>query len=170
MAKKKEGRNWMLLFVLGGLTILVYSISLMYKSISSYTWPSCIGKIITSEVHQKKDIKGGRMEKVYTAHVVYEYKINDLLYTNDRIFWAEYSSEIKSIMQNIVDRYPVGKEVFVYYDPNKPQNAILERNINWVTIASLFIGLIFIIVGIIGFKYWDLLNKTQEFVKREDIS
>ncbi|HOV91443.1 MAG TPA: DUF3592 domain-containing protein [Syntrophorhabdaceae bacterium] len=170
MTKRAKGRNWMLLFVLGGLVVLVYGISLIYEAISSYTWPVCKGKIITSEVSLRKNIKGGSIDKTYTAHVIYEYNVNDILFTNDRIFWGQYNSGIKSLMQNIVDKYPVGKEVSVYYDPRKPKNAVLERNINWATIAIPFFGLIFITIGFIGFKYWDLLNKTQESVKREDLS
>ncbi len=95
--------------------------------------------------------------------------MNGVRYTNDRIFFGEFGSGIKSFIKRITDKYPVGKEVFVYYNPKNPPDAVLEKGVKAIILIPVITGIIFLLVGIAGFKYRDLLNQNWQVEKRENL-
>lgn len=172
MEKKKDNkRNWMFLFIAAGIAVVIYGGWQLSRGISSYTWPSCEGKIITSKVtmsssHRLRDNKGIS----YYPDVDYEYVVDGKKYIGEKIFYGQYGSGMRDKIQKIADKYPAGKMVTVYYNPKNPGEAVLERGIRWSIFLALILGLIFVGVGIILYKYWDILNNQQpQFVRREEL-
>lgn len=50
----------------------------------------------------------------------------------------------------LFDLYPIGSEVEVYYNPNKPKMAYVQRFVKpiWILNACLFIGILFLVLGL----------------------
>ena len=46
--------------------------------------------------------------------------------------------------KRVVAQYPVGKAVPVYYNPNDPEAAVLEKGIYWPNLIVLAFALIFL--------------------------
>jgi len=87
-------------------------------------WASTTGKIVTSRV----EVTGGDRTTV-SPHIVFKYEAYGRAYTGSQIkagdvYWASYTSRAS---YDTVDKYPVGSDVTVYYDPENPQQSALER-------------------------------------------
>ena len=52
------------------------------------------------------------------------------------------------VQQSIVDRYPVGRQVTVYYDPHDPGQAVLEKRVNGLY-TTIMVSAVFILIGVI---------------------
>ena len=87
-------------------------------------WATVSGRVITSRV----EVSGGEYTSV-NPFVVYQYNVYGRDYTNSQIRAGDIHVSAYSSRDsyNIVDRYPVGIEVTVYYDPEDPQRSALER-------------------------------------------
>ena len=128
-----------ILFVIISLAILVPTLGIIggigwffnkqYKDaralrIAAQNWSSTTGKVITSRV----EVTGGDHTTV-SPHIVYQYNVYSNEYSNSQIkvgdtFISSYTSRQS---YDTVDKYPVGAEVTVYYDPENPQQSALER-------------------------------------------
>jgi hypothetical protein len=65
----------------------------------------------------------------YYAVVLYEYVVNGQRYQSNRIrFGLEVGSGWTGMAQKVVDKYPAGSVVQVYYNPADPTDAVLERS------------------------------------------
>jgi hypothetical protein len=61
--------------------------------------------------------------------VIYSYEVDGRPYQSHRVRAGDETGQIKVIgdVSGMLDRYPVGSNVTVYYDPDDPANAALER-------------------------------------------
>lgn len=162
--KKKRERYWMLVFLLGGLIAMGKGSYDAYQALRSDTWSTVEGKIVSSSITK---VKHPGETPAYYPDIQYVYQVEGKVYTGNRIFWGEFGSGSPSSAQAVVNNYKVGMSVTVYYDPRNPANAILERGARWASFALLFGGLLFSIVGVVGFLYWDKLKKAA-FLKIGD--
>ena len=58
-----------------------------------------------------------------------------------------YNRSNKSQVTHVLDRYPKGKQVTVFYDPNDPQTAVLEPKITDRTWTPLAFSVLFLLWG-----------------------
>jgi hypothetical protein len=78
----------------------------------------------------------------YEVRVVYEYSVNGVGYSGSRIQFGSATSYLrKGRAEAAVSRYPVNCPVTVYYDPENPAAAVLDR-----TSPS---GMEYIVIGIV---------------------
>lgn len=121
---------------------------------ASLTWPSVIGKVIRSQVSRSENIDQENRHTVsYLADVAYEYVVGEQTLQGERVqFGGRVSGGSAKPAQKVVDRYPVGAEVTVYYDPARPNQCTLERTTAGSMIVLYVIGFAFVILApIIGF-------------------
>ena len=86
------------------------------------TWPSVIGKISASEVRVSR--AGRRHGTTQFPHVSYTYEVNGKAYHSSNIMAG---GEIGGVnVESTLARYPNGSEVTVYYNPQKPNDAVLQ--------------------------------------------
>lgn len=86
------------------------------------TWPSTSGKVIKSRV----EVSGGDHTSV-SPHVEYEYEVAGYKYQASQLKagWGSTHSNYGRAY-DVVDHYPEGAEVRVYYNPLNPAEAALE--------------------------------------------
>jgi len=91
---------------------------------TSQTWPVTPGRVIKSRV----EVSGGEITSVH-PRVIYEYEVRGRQYQNDQIRAGDKYWEVGSSQEayKTIDRYPEGLEVAVYYNPDNPAEAALER-------------------------------------------
>ena len=141
-----------------GLIPLLIGLFLMHRggknlleAYNSKSWNQTEGTITISEVRPLASIPSSSMRNpVPVAHIEYTFVVNEITYTADRRSFNDYGSDVRDQQQNIVDRYPVGKKVTVYFDPGNPQHAIIEHNIPFVFYLTFAGGLFF---GLIGYLF-----------------
>ncbi|OQY06105.1 MAG: hypothetical protein B6I22_06265 [Desulfobacteraceae bacterium 4572_123] len=109
---------------------------------ASESWPSTNGFIISSMV--KTDLgKSDDDEPKYKASITYKYTIDGIEYTGERISFSAGTFLKKGKADSLVFRYPKGKKVKVYYDPEKLHDAVLERgrssSMNFPIVIGIFV-------------------------------
>ncbi len=130
-----------LVFIAIGLGLLYYARGLSAKAQQSLSWPSTEGVIAHSAVLlQMQQTSNSNNTPTYKADVAYRYKVRGSDYSSDRITLADFSSS-GGRAQSIVNRYPDGAPVSVYYNPADPSDAVLERG------GTSGIGVLYIIGG-----------------------
>lgn len=92
------------------------------KHQASLAWHMTTGKIVKSRV----EVLGGEHTTV-SPRIVYEYDVYGRTYQGEQIRAGGLWRGPTRSAYDIVDSYPVGATVTVYYDPNNPEDAALER-------------------------------------------
>ena len=137
--------------LLGGLVSIAAAHSIV-MGWSSRDWPQTGGEVAIAYVRVIRS--STRNTTTYEANVAYQYRVQGTDYASSNISYKSVEFEDG---RKIVERYPEGKAVSVYYDPRRPQRAVLEPGIHWSGILWMLMGLVFLIFGmgvlIIGFCF-----------------
>jgi len=103
-------------------------------------WPATPGTIIGAEVRITPE---SGEEPFYDAVVRYAYTVQGQEYEGAQDDLT-YVSNAQDAAQAIVARYQVGASVLVYYDPQAPQRALIDRSIRPHHLVGLSLaGLLF---------------------------
>jgi len=116
-------RPWigLLLFIIGA--VLFYNgTNLIYKANASLKWPSVDGQVRSSSVQTNH--KGD--SPTYIPDVGYSYLVNKDSYFNTRLVYGNRNSGRIKDVQKVIDQYPVGRTVKVYYNPSNPSESVIE--------------------------------------------
>lgn len=110
-------------------------------------WPGTPGRITKSEV--ARNASGD--STTYYPSLRYEYAVSGKPYTGNRISFRNGETVRRVSSQRIVDRYPAGMQVEVFYDPKQPTVAVLDRKGPSMRgpAAGAFVGLFFAFVGVV---------------------
>ncbi len=112
-------------FFLVGMALVFAGIRTYRKSDESLSWPTTTGTIQVSEVRRTS---GANNE--FHSYVEYQYSVLGTDYVSHTVTFGElagFQDTKKSIAQKTVNRYPAGSTVTVYYDPQDPKKAVLQR-------------------------------------------
>jgi hypothetical protein len=123
-------------------------------------WPSTTGNVIASGVRSTKNKPGdpgynfGDTEVSNEPNVEYEYQVAGRKYRCRRITIGEKTSSFE--LESILQKYPVGQAVTVYYNPADPNKAVLERDLPMgILMAGVGCLLLFFIGGpLLGIAYY----------------
>ena len=143
-----------ILFIFVGIIATIYGSIVLKNASASSAWPSVQGEVTESKVEKKvKRVKrDGRFETktTFLANVQYSYSVDGTPYSGGKVSFGDYGGEQKHARE-IVGRYPKGKAVDVYYDPEKPEMAVLEPGATRSSYLILGIGLVALIGGIAAY-------------------
>lgn len=140
--------NWVYLIIsFVGLFILGAAFLGCLKANACQSWDSVPGKVVESDVVKTEthNFDGGN-SIAYNAHIRYAYSVMAQEYTGDRIAFGVKAIS-KAGANNIAAKYPLNAQVTVYYDPKKPQDAVLETRTK-TTWLQILIGAVLSIVGV----------------------
>lgn len=128
------------IFVIIGMGLSIWGGNVLRNASASSNWPTVTGQVINSTVSENSDSDG----TTYGADVYFEYRVNDQQYGSDTVSFGQFSSSDYGHARNIVNRYPEGTQVEVYYNPEDPETAVLEPGVTWSSYMLLGMGLAFI--------------------------
>jgi Ca2+/Na+ antiporter len=104
------------------------------------------GEVVASKVeaHSSGD------STTYYARILYRYAVDGHEFTSERFAFPTAATNEGAYWQQVVASYPAGKHVPVYYDPEKPSEAVLSKALP----GSLMFGLLFyqpfLLLGLAG--------------------
>ena len=112
-------------------------------------WPTVQGKVVASSVenHRSSNSNGGGSSTTYHAEILYEFAADGTTFNGNRVAYGDYGSSNPSHARRIVNRYPEGKSVAVYYMPGDPEVCLLEPGMKMQSWFLPAIGLIFLAAG-----------------------
>jgi len=114
-------------------------------------WPSTMGTVVMSTVETRSTSDG------YTDYPVvqYSYQINGQMYQGYKL--APGPEVGGSGARKVAAKYPSGAQVMVFYDPQNPSDAVLERKapaqwLMWLMLVIFDCTL----CGVIPFLWWSM--------------
>ncbi|MCA9408870.1 MAG: DUF3592 domain-containing protein [Candidatus Omnitrophica bacterium] len=106
-------------------------------------WPKTTAVI----VDKKYDTIDGMID-YYLPYVYYQYQLNGQHYTSDRIFLDQGDSFSRIKIERMLEEYPIGREVSVFYNPTNPAIAMLQVGLKPFYIIVTTVGCVFIFSSI----------------------
>ena len=94
----------------------------LYLGRQSRQWVSTSGKVIRSGTVRLSHRSGGHT----IANIVYEYTVQNVTYKGKAIGYREPLDSAGEDGERLHSRYPKGKPLRVWYDPNHPRRAVLQ--------------------------------------------
>ena len=131
-------------FVLG----LFFTVSVPFelrRMAEARRWPSQPAVVTKSAVSRKISL----LQRPYwVAEICGVYKTNDVGFCISRVRYGEFRlGEGESASLAAAAKYPVGKEVHVYYSPSDPNTTILEPHASPLTmVLTLALGVVLILL------------------------
>ncbi len=130
-------------FIVIGVFLLIFGVKSVSRAGKSVHWPRAAGVVREAWVEEDP------FDNTYGFILRYEYDVDGTTYTGDTVDFGDYGSSNPSHAQGIVDRYPEGKEVAVYYMPEKPDVCVLEPGLKpYIWLAPIG-GLVFLVAGLL---------------------
>ena len=126
---------FVLLFVGGfgaaGLFILWGYFRARRQAQASLGWPAVEGEILEAYVRREEETDAdGEWRVTYFPEVRYAYRVLGQEYVGNQItFGGTLGGSSPARARAVVARYPEGERVTVYYNPDNPQEAVLERKV-----------------------------------------
>ena len=141
-------------YICGGLIVLVFGGLGLYliihaqrskrKAMQSHSWPVTKGIITEANIKTKEDEEYGT---TYIPIVRYTYDVDGMGYEGKRIaFGSDMAFGIRKKAVEYLAAYPVDAEVSVYYNPEKPNEAVLQQ-VAQRTAVGIVIGIILLVVS-----------------------
>lgn len=93
--------------------------------------------IITSSKVSCRNPKGG---KVYVYLIRYKFQANGREFESDRVTFAPAVSNESSFAEAYVNKYPIGREITVFYEEGNPSFSVLEPEEKDESLAKFFLG------------------------------
>lgn len=128
-------------FIMIAVLMVGVGLGLMFMNLRSRNYLETEGTIIESSLVRTR--KGGT-----NARIRYVYSVNNVKYDNDTV---SYSLTMLRDKDDLLDLYPVGKPVPVYYSITDPSYSVLEKGFSFGALG-LMVGGAMLFVGIRLFR------------------
>jgi hypothetical protein len=115
------------------------------------------GEITHSSIHTSK-----WKNKVYYHYLIkYAFSVGGESYSSDKVAFNDNSSLNQASAQRVVNKYPVGKKITVYYNPQDPQFSVLEFDRNEDASLKLFFLISSVLIFLLSGGYWYFKRLTS---------
>lgn len=173
MQNKKKSILTILSIVFGllGLIFLLEGMGMICRTFLVRVWPTTSGQIVLSGFRWEEGYKltgpGVRAPGVRGSHrlyIPYTYVVDGQRYYSDQIgppsFFVSLGQDTISEQnaERMVQQYPKGKEVVVYYNPLHPQQAVISVQITGSYIALAGAGLSFLFLAYLAVEKLKEIN------------
>ncbi|WP_425619200.1 DUF3592 domain-containing protein [Anatilimnocola sp. NA78] len=125
-----------------GVEFLTVNVFLKAKEIES--WPATKGTILKSEL--TSTFHG---TTTYEAQIEYEYQVGEEKYLSKQVRTRGTGTKHQVDVARLVQKFPAGQEVDVYYDPANPSDAYLETGVDFVNYIIIVSPLIFALGAVV---------------------
>ncbi|MBP7582560.1 MAG: DUF3592 domain-containing protein [Spirochaetes bacterium] len=153
-----------LLCIVIGIGLLGLGYCFQKKAESILRWPGVTGKVIATKVVQsttERSLRGndGAAESKLSYYPVieYEYAVGGKKYRSDRLSLSVDQRSSPRYLEPILKKYSPGTAVVVFYNPDSPADAVLEKA-NWL-------HWIFYVIGAIWLAVWTLVSLIYAIVR-----
>jgi hypothetical protein len=136
------------------------------RAYRSSSWPRSEAVISGSGV--KKSFSDG--ETMYEADIEYEYRVADVRYRGDRIRAGKTPTKSWEASRDFAKRFPVGAEMPVYYNPDRPADSYLFVGPDLMHYVDVVLPLCFWLIALLGLRdVWvkTLRPATRKLMERQ---
>ncbi|MEM1166502.1 MAG: DUF3592 domain-containing protein [Planctomycetota bacterium] len=120
----------------------------------TFGWLKTTGVI---EESSYRSTPGPSFNSRFTPTIAYSYEVDGITHQSEVVTktfgYGTFKYEHQA--RRVVNRYPEGSVVDVYYDPSDPEEAVLERGVKWFAVMPLVVGPIFALAFLrLLFEVW----------------
>ena len=132
--------------------------AIVSKDRKTKDWPSVLGTIISSSLKKERRarIGNGNHSELYTLiipHIKYTYTVNGTIHENSRIGYGDYTRRTDGFSKKLMERFPHGATVPVYYDPANTNESVLEKK-STNSYVMYFSSILFMFTALILLGVW----------------
>ncbi|MDY6970610.1 MAG: DUF3592 domain-containing protein [Spirochaetota bacterium] len=135
-----------------GVGFIIYGYNVLQNAKQSEKWPVVNGTVFLSKIEKHENTTGKGVKRrttvSYLPKIEYKYSINGREYKSNNVVFGQ-STEGAG---NIVQRYPKGKKVKVYYNPSDHATAVLEPGVGISSYLFIGFGILFSIISTVFIK------------------
>lgn len=153
--------NTQLLITVGSIGCVLLLLNTIFLGVIFFTrrkmtavgqWPTTMGTVIASRIDERYSSDSGRVDYPW---VQYSYQVSGQPYQSTKI--APGMEVGGTGASKVVARYPAGAQVMVFYNPQNPSEAVLERKapaqwLMWV----LLVVFDCVLCGVIPIIWWSM--------------
>jgi len=154
------------IFVIVGIVVAIQGKKMLATAKESANWPYVQGEVISSEMEVRKETDDDGTSVTYSAEVLFEYEVAGTVYSANRVSFGQYSSGAPGLARKILNKYPAGTVVKVYYNPDDPEISVLEPGTTFSTYLVLIGGLVFVFFGglflFVVNKHWSQAEPQEQ--------
>jgi Protein of unknown function (DUF3592). len=111
--------------------------------IESANWP-----IVPCTVIHSKVLKGSNQSGAeYRPEIQFNYDFQGVSYAGGSYTFYSGAPSSEMLVENIIERYPVGLKTQCLVNPDDPSDAVLVRHLGGFVWIALFFSLLFIVAG-----------------------
>ncbi len=131
--------------------ILIKIGSDILRAQKSRSWPTASGTVLDldMEAHQSRD-EDGDIRTTYGATIQYKYLVDGQEFQGNRRTFSNVRTSSARNTEKILERYPLGSSVDVFYNPDDPSSGVLEPGVGASTYLLLVVAIGFLVFGIAG--------------------
>jgi hypothetical protein len=135
----------------GGILLILFSRKSKKKAGASQNWASIPGMIYVSKVSESASTDDdGHTRIAYYPHIEYSYSINGQTYTSKQIAFGGVQGFNNPVQaQTIVGKYKINSPVQVFFNPQNPAEAVLERVAGGGAKTAQVIGIILLVISVL---------------------
>lgn len=112
-----------------GTVVALFAILMQRAAAKQRAWPTVEGKIVQSEVDEFRGHvdSGSAPRTMYRSRIAYAYRYNNVDYRgNNQTSGSQVTSNMQGFAKRAVAKFPLGKKVKVYVNPDNPSEATLN--------------------------------------------
>lgn len=139
----------------GGIALLIgiIFVGVSWGDISDYldsqNWVESRGGVYNNDIEVSYDSEDN--SETYRARIYYFYMVGDERYEGDRVkFGDDIYTGSRSAAQNVLDKYPIEAQITVYYNPDQPENVVIERSVTNAMMVFAGIGALLALGGFVA--------------------
>ncbi|MBI5946392.1 MAG: DUF3592 domain-containing protein [Chloroflexi bacterium] len=122
------------LYCLGGVGVVFLLVSLLAATTAikdwrryreSENWAPAVAQIVSGNISAQR----GSKSTSYVVNVRYAYSVLGQSYEGGQFSFGSEGTgyDTRKKAEKVIAQYPAGSQAAIYYDPNNPQQAVLER-------------------------------------------
>ena len=142
--------GYIIAIVIGCVILFLFGRDIM-RGLRSRNWPTTEGKVTQSGVDMSQSTDDeGEIKTSYGASIQYTYTVSGQELVGARRTFTNVRTNSSRRAEQIVERYPQGSSVTVYYTEDDPSLSVLEPGVGWFSYVGMVVVLGLLIVGILG--------------------
>jgi hypothetical protein len=152
------------LFVCVNNLISIYKLNYNFNEVDGVVLKADLEK-----VYQSTDDGEGGADWFYVPKIEYQYEVDGKIFVGNR-YRPSNKGEEKYVVLQILNKYPIGKKVGVFYQVGSPENSLLTKQVTKQAIVITFgTGTIFIVLLILTIYFGQKSWATDKFKDNKDI-
>ncbi len=141
-------KYYFIIGIIASLGMLAYFTRRVMRYVKSYKWETATATIVSSQVNRIDDYFDSGAG--YEPRISYKYTVGIKEYISERVHPTEgWVSSVSFFAERLVNKYPEGKTVRLFYDPERPDQSFLERGMLFPNLGFVLMAVLMLVLSLL---------------------